>query len=114
MESLRVAHRAGCLGRAMAFANRQAEIPKEKIQTLRIHPVRLLSGIGSEYYYSAKKHALDRAAAAELASGGFDLFHGWSGESVRSLRVARRLGIPSIIEIPTWHRHKGKTKDAKL
>ncbi len=36
-----------------------------------------------------------------------DLFHGWSGEAVQSLRVAKELGIPSILEIPTWHRHKG-------
>jgi glycosyltransferase involved in cell wall biosynthesis len=75
--------------------------------------VRLLSGIGSEHYYSAKKHALDKAAARELASGEYDLFHSWSGECVRTLRVARRLGIPSVMEIPTWHRHKGKTKAVK-
>jgi glycosyltransferase involved in cell wall biosynthesis len=28
--------------------------------------------------------------------------------------VARRKGVPSVIEIPTWHRHKGKTKTAAL
>jgi glycosyltransferase involved in cell wall biosynthesis len=70
--------------------------------------------MGSEPYYGAKKHALDRAAAKELARGAVELFHGWSGECVRSLRKCRELGIPSVIEIPTWHRHKGKDKPVRL
>ncbi len=113
-ESLRAAHAAGCLGRAIAFGNRQTEIPAERIHTLAWHPVRLLSGIGSKYYYAAKKHALDKAAAAELAQSGYDLFHGWSGECVRALGEARRRGVPSVIEIPTWHRHKGRQKPLRL
>lgn len=113
-ESLRGAHEAGCLGKALAFGNRQSEIPAERIHTLAWHPVRLLSGIGSKYYYAAKKHALDKAAAAELASGDYDLFHGWSGECVRTLAEAKKRGVPSVIEIPTWHRHKGKVKPVRL
>jgi glycosyltransferase involved in cell wall biosynthesis len=42
-----------------------------------------------------------------LRKGSFDLFHGWSGESLLSLRTAKKLGIPTVLEIPTWHRHKG-------
>ena len=76
--------------------------------------MRLLSGIGSEYYYAAKKHALDKAAAAELARGDYDLFHGWSGECVRTLAEARKRGVPGVIEIPTWHRHKGRQKPRRL
>ena len=113
-ESLRGAYEAGCLGRALAFGNRQNEIPAEKIHTLAWHPVRLLSGIGSKYYYPAKKHTLDKAAAAELAGGDYDLFHGWSGECVRTLTEAKKRGVPSVIEIPTWHRHKGKVKPVRL
>ena len=114
LESVRTAHGAGVLGKALAFADRQTDIPAARIGSLRWHPVRLLSGLGSEFYYGAKKHALDRAAARELARGGYDLFHGWSGESVRTLRAARRLGVPGVIEIPTWHRNKGKDKPARL
>jgi glycosyltransferase involved in cell wall biosynthesis len=114
LESLRVAERAGMLGRALAFGNRQEEIPGERITSLQWNPVRLLSGLRSEFYYGAKKHALDRAAARELARGGYGLFHGWSGESVRTLREARRMGVPSIMEIPTWHRNKGKVKPERL
>jgi len=113
LESLRAADRAGLLGKALTFENRQSEIPAAHIVSLRWNPVRLLSGVGREFYYGAKKHALDRAAARELARGGYDLFHGWSGESVRTLREARRLGVPSVIEIPTWHRNKGKAKPAR-
>jgi glycosyltransferase involved in cell wall biosynthesis len=76
--------------------------------------VRLLSFLGSEYYYAAKKRALDAAAAAEISRKQYDLFHGWSGEAVQTLREARELGIPSLLEIPTWHRHKGKEKPSRL
>ena len=110
LESLLAAERAGVLRKAIAFDDRQDEIPAKRIASLWLNPVRLLSGLGSEYYYGAKKHALDRAAARELARGGYDMFHGWSGECVRTLREARRRGVPSVIEIPTWHRNKGRDK----
>jgi glycosyltransferase involved in cell wall biosynthesis len=100
---------------ALAFDRRAADLPAARIRSLRWHPVRLLSwAVGREAYYGAKKHALDRAAAARLRRGGFGMFHGWSGECVRSLRECRRLGIPSVIEIPTWHRHKGRAKPSRL
>jgi glycosyltransferase involved in cell wall biosynthesis len=113
LESLRALESAGLDWRALAFENR-SELPNTRIHALRWHPVRLLSGLGSEYYYGAKKHALDRAAARRLADGPWKLFHGWSGECVRALRAARQRGIRSLIEIPTWHRHKGKTKPLRL
>ena len=112
-ETVRVAQRAGVLGRAIAFENRLEDLPAAQFESLRWNPVRLLSALGSEHYYAAKKHALDRAAARRLTAGGFTLFHGWSGECVRTLREARRRGIPSLIEIPTWHRNKGKAKPAR-
>ena len=111
-EALRGAHRAGILGRAVAYDNRQREIPGALIETLRWHPVRLLSFLESRFYYGAKKHALDRVTARRLASGRYDLFHSWSGDCVRTLRTAKRLGIPSVLEIPTWHRNKGRIKPA--
>ena len=113
LETLRGAHRAGVLRRAIAFANRQQEIPGSLIRSLRAHPVRLLSFLDRPHYYGVKKHYVDWIAARELARGDFNLFHGWSGECVRTLREARRRGIPSLIEIPTWHRNKGKRKPAK-
>jgi glycosyltransferase involved in cell wall biosynthesis len=113
LESLRALEGAGLDWGALAFENR-SELPASRVSTLRWHPVRLLSGLGSEYYYGAKKHALDRAAARRVARGRWKLFHGWSGECVRSLRAAKQRGIPTMIEIPTWHRHKGKAKPLRL
>ncbi len=112
-ESLRALEEAKLDWHALSFENR-SELPNLRISTLRWHPVRLLSGLGSEYYYGAKKHALDRAAARRLAKDPCKIFHGWSGECVRSLRIAKERGIRTLIEIPTWHRHKGKTKPTRL
>lgn len=107
-EALRASHRGGFLGKAVAYDNRQSEIPAALIRSLRWHPVRLLSSIDRRYYYGAKKKYLDWIASRELATGRYDLFHSWSGDCLASLRVARKLGIPSLIEIPTWHRDRGK------
>jgi glycosyltransferase involved in cell wall biosynthesis len=107
-ETLRASHRGGFLGRAIAYDNRQTEIPARLIYSLRWHPVRLISFLDRPYYYGAKKKYLDWVAARHLATGRYDLFHSWSGDCLQSLRVAKKLGIPSIVEIPTWHRDRGK------
>src|SRR3954464_14171536 len=109
-ETLRASHRGGFLGRAIAYDNRQSEIPARLIYSLRWHPVRLLSFLDSPYYYGAKKKYLDWIAARHLASGRYDLFHSWSGDCLLSLREAHKRGIPSIVEIPTWHRDRGKAR----
>src|SRR3989442_4207148 len=109
-EALRASYRAGFLGRAIAYDNRQREIPARFIQSLRWHPVRLLSFLDSPYYYGAKKKYLDWIASRHLATGRYDLFHSWSGDCLLSLREAHKRGIPSIVEIPTWHRDRGKVK----
>jgi glycosyltransferase involved in cell wall biosynthesis len=95
------------LGLALAYGNRAEDLRRLPIRSLAWHPVRLLSNLESRYYYDAKKKALDRVASRFLRTGRFDLFHGWSGEALHTLRAARQLGIPSVLEIPTWHRHKG-------
>ncbi len=107
-ETLRVAIDGEFLGRAIAYGG-TLQHPESKIRHLR-SAVKLLSLLPRENYVGAKKHALDRAAAAELATGRYDILHTWSGDCVRTLRTARRLGVPSVLEIPTWHRNKGKVK----
>ena len=109
-ETLRASHRGGFLGKAIAYDNRQSEIPSSLIHSLRWHPVRLISFVDRPYYYGAKKKYLDWIASRQLATGRYDLFHSWSGDCLQSLRVARKLGIPSLVEIPTWHRDRGKTQ----
>ena len=108
-ETLRASHRGGFLGKAVAYDNRQREIPRSLIHSLRWHPVRLLSHMDRPYYYGAKKKYLDWFVSRQLETGRYDLFHSWSGDCLESLRVAKRRGIPSIVEIPTWHRDRGKT-----
>jgi glycosyltransferase involved in cell wall biosynthesis len=112
-EALRASYRGGFLGKAVAYDNRQTEIPASLIHSLRWHPVRLLSFVGRPYYYGAKKKYVDWIASRHLATGRYDLFHSWSGDCLLSLRVAKKLRIPSIIEIPTWHRDRGKVKAAE-
>src|SRR5256885_11162792 len=109
-ETLRASYRGGFLGKAVAYDNRQKEIPARFIHSLRWHPVRLISFLDRPYYYGAKKKYLDWIASRHLASGRYDLFHSWSGDCLRSLEVAKRLGIASVVEIPTWHRDGGKEK----
>ena len=109
-ETLRASYRGGFLGRAIAYDNRQNEIPASFIHSLRWHPVRLISFFDRPYYYGAKKKYLDWIASRHLATGRYDLFHSWSGDCLRSLQIAKQRHIPSIVEIPTWHRDGGKTK----
>ena len=109
-ETLRASYRGGFLGKAVAYDNRQTEIPPSFIYSLRWHPVRLISFLDRPYHYGAKKKYLDWIASRQLATGRYDLFHSWSGDCLRSLQVTKQLGIPSIVEIPTWHRDGGKQK----
>src|SRR5436309_13893383 len=103
-EALRASYRGKFLGKAVAYDNRQEEIPARFIQSLRWHPVRLISFVGRPYYYGAKKKYLDWIASRHLETGRYDFFHSWSGDCLETLRVAKKKKIPSLIEIPTWHR----------
>jgi glycosyltransferase involved in cell wall biosynthesis len=109
-EALRASHRGNFLGKAVAYDNRQTEIPSRFIYSLRWHPVRLLSFLDRPFYYGAKKKYLDWTAARLLQRGRYDFFHSWSGDCLQSLRVAKKNRIPSLIEIPTWHRDRATGK----
>lgn len=113
LEGVLAAWRKGILEEALCYPNRQQEIPRRVVRSLQHHPVRLLSCLGSKDYYAAKKQYLDWQAARSLRGGRFDFFHGWSGECLRSLIEARLLNIPSVMDVPTWHRNKGVIKPAE-
>ena len=109
-EALRASYRGGFLGKAVAYDNRQREIPARFIHSLRWHPVRLISFLDRPYYYGAKKKYLDWIASRHLATGRYDFFHSWSGDCLQTLRAAKKRKIPSLIEIPTWHRDRATGK----
>jgi hypothetical protein len=67
-ETLRASHRGGFLGKAIAYDNRQKEIPASLIRSLRWHPVRLISFFDRPYYYGAKKKYLGRLSALAASS----------------------------------------------
>jgi glycosyltransferase involved in cell wall biosynthesis len=108
IEGARAAYRSGFLKRAFCYDVGNCEI--QPISSLNWHPVRLLSALGSADYYAAKKRYVDWHVARQIQSGDFDFFHGWSGDSFRSLIECKLRGIPSVIDIPTWHRNKGIAK----
>ncbi|MDB6133141.1 MAG: glycosyltransferase family 1 protein [Verrucomicrobiales bacterium] len=110
LEGARAAAESGFLARAIGYANQQRVIPAVKIRSLAWHPVRLLSGLGSAAYYGAKKHYVDAVTAREIRSGRYDFLHTWSGDALNSLIAARQRRIPSVMDIPTWHRNKGHRK----
>ncbi len=110
IEGILASYRHGFLGRAIGYRNRQDRVPSRLIRSLRFHPVRLASSLERQRYYGAKKRYADWIASRALRRGNYDLFHGWSGDSERSLIAARRRDIPSMIEIPTWHRDRGESK----
>src|SRR5439155_20879740 len=71
-ETLRASYRGGFLGKAIAYGNRQKEIPASLIHSLRWHPVRLISFLDRLYYYGAKKKYLDWLTFRHLATGRCD------------------------------------------
>lgn len=109
-EQLKASWRGGFLGKAVAYRNRSKVIPDAEILSLRFAPVRLISFLDPPYYYGAKRRYAGWAAARELrravdhwGEAPYDFLHGWSGDTLEALREARRLGLPSVLDIPTWH-----------
>ncbi|MDB6140846.1 MAG: glycosyltransferase family 1 protein, partial [Verrucomicrobiaceae bacterium] len=110
LEGALASDHAGILRRAIAFGIGTREIPGRRLRSLNWHPVRLLSWLKSEEYYAAKKRYVDAVAALHVRIGNCDAFHGWSGDCFHSLVEARLKGVPTVIDIPTWHRNKGVVK----
>src|SRR5437879_12023522 len=68
-ETLRASYRGGFLGKAIAYDNRQQEIPGSIIHSLRWHPVRLISVLARPSYCGPKKKYLDLFACRHFADG---------------------------------------------
>jgi glycosyltransferase involved in cell wall biosynthesis len=110
LETLKLSYSEGFLGKAVCWGNLSDAIPNELVRSLRTHPARLLSWMNRKYYNPLKRRAIAHIAMQEIATGRYDCFHGWSGESLGALREAKKRGIPTLLDIPTCHRDKGKRK----
>jgi glycosyltransferase involved in cell wall biosynthesis len=110
LETLKLSYSEGFLGKAICWGNLSDAIPNALVRSLHAHPARLLSWMDRKYYTPLKRRVIAQAAARELATGRYDCFHGWSGESLAALRQAKKRGIPTLLDIPTCHRDKGKRK----
>ncbi|TLD70866.1 glycosyltransferase family 4 protein [Phragmitibacter flavus] len=113
LEGALASWRGGFLGEAVCYSVQQMEIARSRIRSLQYHPARLFSFLDSQDYYAVKKRYLDWMASRRLQMGGFDFFHGWSGECFETLVEARLLGVPSVMDVPTWHRNKGAVKSTE-
>jgi len=106
-EALKGIYARGYLERVVAYGNRQQEIPARYIRPMRFYAAKIFSNLPARYYYPAKMKSLDRLTVRVLRRGG-DLFHGWSGSSLRSLQYCRERGIVSFMENPAPHFRYGE------
>ena len=101
-EALKGIYARGYLEKVVAYGNRQKEIPANCIRPMRFYLTKIFSNLPARYYYPVKMKSLDRLTVRVLKKGA-DLFHGWSGSSLRSLVYCRRHGIVSFMENPAPH-----------
>ena len=109
--SLRPSAEAGILRGVVAISSDRKWTGRARVRDLAFHPVRLARLLlDSGASMQARKQVVARMAARWIRSGGFDCFHGWSGEALDAFVAARKLGLPCLLDIPTWHRDKGERK----
>lgn len=94
----RALYRDGSLQKVITYRNRQDEIPPHLIKRVIFQPAKLFSGLSSRYYYSMKRLWLDYRAANYLKDAEYDIFHGWTHECLRSLKVANANGAVTIVD----------------
>lgn len=106
-EAVKGIYARGYLEKVVSYGNRQNEIPARYIRPMRIYATKIFSNLPARYYYPVKMKSLDRLTVRVLRKGA-DLFHGWSGSSLRSLRYCRERGIVSFMENPAPHFRYGE------
>jgi glycosyltransferase involved in cell wall biosynthesis len=86
------------LERVITYGNRQTVVPRSLIKVIRFQPAKIFSGLSSRYYYSMKRMWLDWRAATYVRHHRCDIFHGWTHESLRSLKAAKQQGALAIVD----------------
>jgi glycosyltransferase involved in cell wall biosynthesis len=69
-----------------------------KINRIFFQPFKIFSFLPSKYYYSMKRYWLDLRASYFLKASKANIFHGWTHESLRSIKVAKSKGMIVILE----------------
>jgi len=96
--AVRAIYRDGGLVRAMFYRNKQNEVPKKYLKRIIFQPAKLFSGLSSRYYYTMKRIWLDWKAARYILKQSCDIYHGWTHESLRSIRAAKQQGAIAIVD----------------
>jgi glycosyltransferase involved in cell wall biosynthesis len=88
-----------CYGYAKKFTG-------EKIRNISViffQPAKLFSFLSAKYYYTMKRRWADFISSHLLKKLEVDIFHGWAHSSIKSIRVAKKRGIISILERGNSH-----------
>ena len=91
-------YQQGSLEKVITYGNRQTVVPSRLVKVIRLQPAKIFSILSSRYYYSMKRMWLDWRAATYLERHACDIFHGWTHESLRSLKTAKRRGALTIVD----------------
>lgn len=70
----------------------------KNINRIYFQPAKLFSHLPSKYYYSMKRFWLDWRSSHYLKSSKASIFHGWTHESLQSIRIAKSKGMVTIVE----------------
>ena len=68
------------------------------INRIYFQPAKLFSYLPSKYYYSMKRYWLDFRASHYIKKSNANIFHGWTHESLMSLKIAKTKGMVTILE----------------
>jgi len=97
-------YRAGALERIFVSSIAQTEIPTKLIHRLGFVG-RVIKYAGAKdpsgLIYSLEGDAFDRWVASQMPRG--DIFHGWNGMCLRSLRTAKQRGMITVVERASSH-----------
>ena len=69
-----------------------------KINKIYFQPFKIFSFLPSKYYYSMKRYWLDLRASFFLKKSRANIFHGWTHESIESIKIAKFRGMIVILE----------------
>lgn len=102
-QALRGIYRHEALKKVVARRAKKVDIPKTLIEKVW-YPKRIkLPGISASKWYNKESLYFDYRVAALLKNEKCDIFHGWNGQSLASLRQGKSRGFITIVERASSH-----------